>query len=42
MNRPASTRAAWIGLLGIGFVVLEWIRVARAERVRETGGTGEE
>jgi PAT family beta-lactamase induction signal transducer AmpG len=33
--------AAWIGLLGIGFVVLEWIRVARAERVRETGGTGE-
>jgi PAT family beta-lactamase induction signal transducer AmpG len=33
--------AAWIGLLGIGFVVLEWIRVARTERVRERGGTGE-
>ena len=33
--------AAWIGLLGIGFVVLEWIRVARSERVRERGGTGE-
>jgi PAT family beta-lactamase induction signal transducer AmpG len=33
--------AAWIGLLGIGFVVLEWIRVARAERERETGGTKE-
>jgi PAT family beta-lactamase induction signal transducer AmpG len=29
--------AAWIGLLGIGFVLLEWIRVARTER----GGTGE-
>lgn len=33
--------AAWIGLLGIGFVVLEWIRVARADRRREPGGTGE-
>jgi len=33
--------AAWIGLLGIGFVLLEWIRVTRAERGRETGGTGE-
>lgn len=33
--------AAWIGLLGIGFVALEWIRVMRADRRRETGGTGE-
>jgi len=33
--------AAWIGLLGIVFVALEWIRVARAGRGRETGGTGE-
>ena len=33
--------AAWIGLLGIGFVLLEWIRVARAERGRQSGGTGE-
>ena len=33
--------AAWIGLLGIGFVALEWVRVARAGRGRETGGTGE-
>jgi len=33
--------AAWIGLLGIGFVILEWVRVARAERRREPGGTGE-
>jgi MFS transporter, PAT family, beta-lactamase induction signal transducer AmpG len=33
--------AAWLGLLGIGFVVLEWVRVSRAERVRESGGTGE-
>ncbi len=33
--------AAWIGLLGIGFVVLEWARVARAGRGREEGGTGE-
>ena len=33
--------AAWIGLLGIGFVILEWIRVARADRRREKGGTGE-
>jgi PAT family beta-lactamase induction signal transducer AmpG len=33
--------AAWIGLFGIVFVVLEWIRVARAERGREPGGTGE-
>jgi len=33
--------AAWIGLLGIGFVILEWIRVARSERRREPGGTGE-
>lgn len=33
--------AAWIGLLGIGFVALEWVRVARAERRREVGGTGE-
>ena len=32
--------AAWIGLLGIGFVALEWMRVARAGRGRETGGTG--
>jgi PAT family beta-lactamase induction signal transducer AmpG len=33
--------AAWIGLLGIGFVILEWIRVARSERGREPGETGE-
>lgn len=33
--------AAWIGLLGILFVALEWIRVARAQRTRESGGTGE-
>ena len=33
--------AAWIGLLGIGFVALEWARVARAGRKREAGGTGE-
>ena len=33
--------AAWIGLLGIGFVILEWIRVVRATRKREPGGTGE-
>ena len=33
--------AAWIGLLGVLFVALEWIRVARAKRGRETGGTGE-
>jgi PAT family beta-lactamase induction signal transducer AmpG len=33
--------AAWIGLLGIVFVILEWVRVARASRVGEPGGTGE-
>lgn len=33
--------AAWIGLLGILFVALEWIRVARADRGRQIGGTGE-
>ena len=39
---PAMFRfAAWLGLLGIGFVVLEWVRVSRAERVREMGRTGE-
>jgi PAT family beta-lactamase induction signal transducer AmpG len=33
--------AALVGLLGIVFVLLEWIRVARAERRREPGGTGQ-
>jgi PAT family beta-lactamase induction signal transducer AmpG len=33
--------AALIGILGIGFVLLEWIRVARFERKAEPGGTGE-
>ena len=32
--------AAALGLLGIGFVLLEWVRVARAARIRERGGTG--
>jgi len=33
--------AALLGLLGIAFVLLEWIRGARADRIRESGGTGE-
>lgn len=33
--------AAWIGLLGILFVALEWIRVAREGGRGEKGGTGE-
>jgi PAT family beta-lactamase induction signal transducer AmpG len=33
--------AALIGIIGIGFVILEWIRVARSARRAESGGTGE-
>jgi PAT family beta-lactamase induction signal transducer AmpG len=33
--------AGVIGILGVLFVVLEWARVARANRRREPGGTGE-
>lgn len=32
--------AAIIGIIGIAFVLFEWIRVARMERNREPGGTG--
>ncbi len=33
--------AAAIGIIGIIFVLLEWVRVARAASQREPGGTGE-
>ena len=33
--------AAAIGILGVAFVLLEWVRVTRAARVREPGGTGQ-
>jgi PAT family beta-lactamase induction signal transducer AmpG len=32
--------AALIGLFGIGFTLLEWLRVARRDRTREPGHTG--
>ncbi|WP_404713155.1 AmpG family muropeptide MFS transporter [Sphingomonas sp. MMS24-J13] len=32
--------AALIGILGIGFTLLEWVRISRAPQVREPGHTG--
>jgi PAT family beta-lactamase induction signal transducer AmpG len=32
--------AALIGIFGIGFTLLEWLRVARRDRTREPGHTG--
>ena len=32
--------AALIGILGVGFTLLEWVRVARSDPARELGHTG--